>query len=102
VDDDPVLVDRSEAARRLNVSRRTVERYGKGGLLEERRVGPKLVMITEQSVSALIAGQPGGPGVKVTPGNAAIQGGASTSRGHLVAPRSRLRPAAAPSNGAAA
>lgn len=50
---DESLLDRGEAARRLCVSRRTVERYGKAGLLEERRIGPKLVRVTEESVEAL-------------------------------------------------
>ena len=61
--DTPVLLDRSEAARRLHVSRRTVERYGKSGLLDERRIGPKLVKVTEQSVEALLSAgeQAGGP-----------------------------------------
>jgi excisionase family DNA binding protein len=48
-----VLLSRAEAAERLRVSERTVRRYGKSGLLDARRVGPKLVMITEQSVEAL-------------------------------------------------
>ena len=53
--DQPVsLLDRGEAATRLHVSRRTVIRYGKAGLLDERRIGPKLVMVTEESVEALI------------------------------------------------
>jgi len=49
-----VLLDRSEAAERLHVSLSTVKRYGASGLLDERRIGPKLVKITEQSVIALI------------------------------------------------
>lgn len=49
-----VLLDRGEAARRLNVSRRTVERYGAAGLLDERRVGPKLIRVTGESVDRLI------------------------------------------------
>jgi len=51
---EPVLLDRGEAARRLRVSPRTVRRYGRAGLLEERRVGPRLVKVTEESVEALI------------------------------------------------
>lgn len=54
MDDPVVLLDRDEAARRLHVSPRTVRRYGKAGLLEERRVGPRLVRVTEESVEALI------------------------------------------------
>ncbi|HEV3381658.1 MAG TPA: helix-turn-helix domain-containing protein [Trebonia sp.] len=49
--------DRSEAASRLRVSVRTIRRYGKSGLLEERRVGPQLVRITEASVDKLISDQ---------------------------------------------
>jgi hypothetical protein len=30
-----------------------VIRYGKAGLLDERRIGPKLVRVTEASVEAL-------------------------------------------------
>ncbi len=55
VPDDVVLLDRSEAAERLRVSVRTVRRWGKAGLLEERRIGPRLVKIVEESVAALIA-----------------------------------------------
>jgi excisionase family DNA binding protein len=50
------LLDRNEAAKRLHVSPRTVRRYGKTGLLEERRVGPRLVRITVESVEALLRG----------------------------------------------
>jgi excisionase family DNA binding protein len=50
-----VLLGRAEAAERLRVSERTVRRYGKSGLLDARRVGPKLVKITEASVDALMA-----------------------------------------------
>ncbi|HZR53633.1 MAG TPA: helix-turn-helix domain-containing protein [Streptosporangiaceae bacterium] len=52
-----VLLNRGEAAALLHVSRRTVERYGKAGLIEERRIGPKLIMITASSVTAMIAGR---------------------------------------------
>jgi predicted site-specific integrase-resolvase len=50
-----VLLHRKEAADRLRVSVCTVKRWGAAGLLDERRVGPKLVKITEASVAALIA-----------------------------------------------
>lgn len=50
------LLDRNEAAERLHVSPRTVRRYGRNGLLEERRVGPRLVRITVESVEALLRG----------------------------------------------
>lgn len=50
------LLRREEAAERLRVSSRTVRRYGKTGLLEERRVGPRLVMVTAESVDALARG----------------------------------------------
>ena len=52
-----VLLHRREAAERLRVSVPTVKRWGAAGLLDERRVGPKLVKITEASVVALIAKQ---------------------------------------------
>lgn len=51
---EPALLDRDEVARRLRVSVRTVRRWGRDGLLEERRVGPRLVRVTESSVEALI------------------------------------------------
>jgi excisionase family DNA binding protein len=56
VPDSVTLLDRNEAAERLHVSPRTVRRYGKTGLLEERRVGPRLVRITAESVEALLRG----------------------------------------------
>ncbi|MGH3266096.1 MAG: helix-turn-helix domain-containing protein [Trebonia sp.] len=49
-----VLLDRREAARRLRVSLATVKRYGASGLLEERRIGPRLIRITEASVDSLV------------------------------------------------
>jgi len=52
--DEPVaLIDRDEAAERLRVSVRTIVRYGHAGLLDERRIGPRLVRVTEASVAAL-------------------------------------------------
>lgn len=51
---EPVLLDRAEAARRLRVSASTIRRYGRAGLLEDRRIGPRLVKVTEESVEALI------------------------------------------------
>ncbi len=50
------LLRRDEVAERLNVSERTVRRYGKSGLLVERRVGPRLVRITRESVEELERG----------------------------------------------
>jgi excisionase family DNA binding protein len=47
------LLHRREAAARLRVSLSTVKRWGAAGLLDERRVGPKLVKITEASVDSL-------------------------------------------------
>jgi predicted site-specific integrase-resolvase len=53
--DPVVLLHRREAADRLRVSVCTVKRWGAAGLLDERKVGPKLVKITEASVTALMA-----------------------------------------------
>ena len=53
VSDDVVLLDRSEAAERLRVSERTVRRWGKAGLLDEIRVGPRLIRVTAASVEAM-------------------------------------------------
>lgn len=50
------LLSSAEAAARLHVSRRTVIRYGRDGLLDGRRIGPKLVMVTEESVNAMLRG----------------------------------------------
>jgi excisionase family DNA binding protein len=47
------LLHRREAAARLRVSLSTVKRWGAAGLLDKRRVGPKLVKITEASVDSL-------------------------------------------------
>lgn len=52
--DPPVLLDRATAAERLSVSQRTVRRWGRAGLLTERRIGPRLVRITAESVEKLI------------------------------------------------
>jgi excisionase family DNA binding protein len=51
---EPELLDRDEAAERLHVSLRTVRRYGRAKLIEERRIGPRLVKVTAESVEALI------------------------------------------------
>ena len=53
--DTVVLLHRQEAAERLRVSVCTVKRWGAAGLLDERRIGPKLVKVTEASVAALMA-----------------------------------------------
>lgn len=52
----PLLLRRDEAAAWLRVSVCTVKRYGKSGLLEERRVGPRMVRVTADSVEALARG----------------------------------------------
>ena len=44
----------SDLAARLEVDERTVRRYGKDGLLDERRIGPRLVRVTEASVDAML------------------------------------------------
>jgi predicted site-specific integrase-resolvase len=48
-----VLLNCREAAERLHVSQITVRRYGRSGLIDQRRVGPWLVKFTEESVEAL-------------------------------------------------
>jgi len=50
----PALLERDEAAKRLHVSLRTVRRYGKTGLIENVTIGPQKVLVTEDSVNALI------------------------------------------------
>lgn len=49
-----LLLSRGEAAERLRVSERTVRRYGASGLLDEVKVGPRLVKVTAESVERLI------------------------------------------------
>lgn len=51
----PVLLERDEAARRLRLSERTIRRYGVLGLLENVKIGPREVRVTEESVARLIA-----------------------------------------------
>lgn len=55
-EESPSLLDRHEAARRLHVSPRTVRRWSKDGLLDERQVGPRNKLVTEASVNALLCG----------------------------------------------
>jgi predicted site-specific integrase-resolvase len=50
----PQLLGSAEAAERLDISPRTVRRYCAAGLLDGRRVGPKLIKVTEASVRALL------------------------------------------------
>jgi excisionase family DNA binding protein len=47
----PVLITRREAARRLNVSERTVRRWGAAGWLAEVRLSPHTVRVTADSVA---------------------------------------------------
>jgi len=47
------LLLRTEAAERLCVSLATVKRYEAAGLLDARKIGPRLVRVTEKSVEAL-------------------------------------------------
>jgi excisionase family DNA binding protein len=51
---EPVLIERRVAARRLHVSLRTIRRWGRLGRIENVRVGPRLVMVTEESVEQLV------------------------------------------------
>lgn len=50
----PGLMRRSRAAEILDVSERTVRRWGAAGLLDERHLTPQTVRITEASVRALL------------------------------------------------
>jgi predicted site-specific integrase-resolvase len=57
---DPVhvsLLDCREVAEQLHVSVWTVRRYGRAGLIDQRRIGPWLIRFTEASVMALKAQQ---------------------------------------------
>ncbi|MGH3295766.1 MAG: hypothetical protein ACRDP7_28600 [Trebonia sp.] len=47
------LLRRTEVAKRFGVSIATVKRWGAAGLLDERRVGPRLIRVTEDSVRQL-------------------------------------------------
>jgi hypothetical protein len=48
------LMRRDRAAELLDVSERTVRRWGAAGLLDERHIGPRAVRVTETSVLRLI------------------------------------------------
>ena len=48
------LLRRCEAADLLAVSERTVRRWAASGRLDERKVGPRSVRITEESVACLV------------------------------------------------
>ena len=52
----PELLERAEAARLLHVSLRTIRRWGRDGLLDERQVGPRNKLVTEASVQAMLRG----------------------------------------------
>lgn len=49
------LMRRADAAERLAVSERTIRRWGADGRLDERRIGPRAVRVTRESVERLIA-----------------------------------------------
>jgi DNA-binding transcriptional MerR regulator len=51
--DSEPLLDTAESARRLYVSQRTIRRWGHLGVIDARRVGPKLLRYTESSIEAL-------------------------------------------------
>jgi DNA-binding transcriptional MerR regulator len=53
------LLRRSAAAERLDVSERTIRRWGALGLLDERKIGPRAVRVTEESVERRAAGLTG-------------------------------------------
>ena len=48
------LMRRDRAAELLDVSERTIRRWGAAGLLDERHIGPRAVRVTETSVLRLI------------------------------------------------
>lgn len=50
------MLRRSAVAEMFDVSERTVMRWADAGLLDERRVGPRSVRVTAESVEALIRG----------------------------------------------
>lgn len=52
----PGLIRRSRAAELLDVSERSIRRWAEAGILDERRIGPRAVRVTEASVLALIEG----------------------------------------------
>jgi excisionase family DNA binding protein len=49
-----MLLTRQEAADRLRVSVRTLDRWRRYGLIEARRVGPRSIKLKEEDVDALI------------------------------------------------
>jgi excisionase family DNA binding protein len=49
------LLRRTDVAVRLAVSERTVRRWGATGRLDERKVGPRAVRVTEASVERLVS-----------------------------------------------
>ena len=49
------LLNRTEAAERMHVSKMTVRRLGAAGHLEEIRVGARAIRITEESVDRHLA-----------------------------------------------
>jgi predicted site-specific integrase-resolvase len=52
------LLSRARVAEILDVSERTVRRWGAAGRLDERHLGPHIVRITSESVERLAEGQP--------------------------------------------
>jgi hypothetical protein len=52
----PRLLTREDAAGVFDVSEKTIARWGRTGLLEERRIGPRLVRVTAESVEHLARG----------------------------------------------
>jgi len=51
----PALLERAQAAKRLHVSIRTIRRWGQRGRLENVVLGPRTVLVTEESVARLIS-----------------------------------------------
>jgi excisionase family DNA binding protein len=60
------LLTTREAADLLRVSERTIRRWGVAGILDRRRIGPKLIRITVESVVQRIEGQNAQEGATLT------------------------------------
>jgi hypothetical protein len=87
----PKLIRRADAAERLAVSVNTVIRWGATGRLDERKVGPAAVRVTEASVDALVRAGARKPGKASETWPRARSG----PRGQPATPAGHAEPAAA-------